>query len=1197
MPRSQWPLELLDDWTIDEVLDFGVATGLTSVRRLFGRVARRYSRCLGAVLRALAATPGEPRLALLLALLPALLLHRSRDERGGRRLDGSAVVGRIRDFQSGSWAGLFAALRRHSARRAGGRSARVTAPPADAAVRPACAAASVPASADPGDSDATEEYDAHPAAPHWDSAALGAMPLLPGVPAEIRRARQRRTASLISEGEIGRAARVHDASTFAPPTPATAQALRDLHPGDDTPFAGGDAPPLPDGVDAFHLSMLRFARTVRRLPRFSAHGLDLSRFEHVRDLQRHDAGGFAAFFALAQRLVAGGAGCSPALRAVLGAARLVAFAKPAGGVRPIAVGSVWRRVVARAVAAQCRSRWAEGLRPVQFGVGVRGGTEAMVHGVRSLLQEHPDWYVVATDCRNAYNSVSRGGVLRAMQEFDPALLPFVRFFYDEPARLRYAAAAGVARLLSRSGVQQGDPLASVLFSVAIQPALLEIQATAVGDAAGAVVVAQIDDVYLVGPSEWVEASYATLQVAYARIGLQLRHAKGAVYSPLGVPPADADEVHDARGFLVGHRHSRMHVPIVPDGVWYEDLEDRLLPLAGITVVGSAVGSPAFERRAARDVYASSARQLLQLHDALADTQIFSLLARHCVLTRLTYVQRTIVPEHQARAASAFDILMRHAFQVSHHLAPLDDAARMQLALPLRSGGAGWVPSAPALPRCYVASALAAMDALCDVSTGWRRTMLALAEEIAADAAGTLLYPLPPHADALVAAHADLLAAIPAARRTAAGYSAELVGNLGNTAHLQRRLGHADAAHRHQQLRELIATRRIACARELRRASAAVRAASPDAAGDGFDDEVLGRAIHARALAQAGARRWSRRQFTLEAAASWGASDFLAVLPDSTSYSGYTAIAPPMYRVSVAIYLGINLLELDQGTARRCPCDEACRPLDSAIGLDVLLGCNRAGHAFTLSRRHDFWVCTWGAFLSAHGVRAAEEPRLHVARVAPGCKCPDHLVFGDDGRLTGLDVVISHACPPLRHTFGTYGAFLSGVAARKRRQYRHSWPAQAARPRIVPLAASTFGSVAPVTRRYFEAVVHRRGPASFHDVDGIGFQNLHGAQHSLLWRRRLCTALRIAVACTVVARLSVSAPAGVVAPVITAARRSRSFRPVQDLQRRTLAAMHAAPGCRGSGGFDGSGAGGSFGGDECLPGVLGDGCIAPRFTAR
>ena len=188
--------------------------------------------------------------------------------------------------------------------------------------------------------------------------------------------------------------------------------------------------------------MLGFACTARRLPRFSAHGLDLSRFEHIRDLQRHDAAGFAAFFRLAQRLVAGGDGCSSALRTLLGSARLVAFAKPAGGVRPIAVGSVWRRVIARAVASQCRARWAEALRPVQFGVGVRGGTEAMVHGVRSLLQEHPEWCVAATDCRNAYNSVSRGGVLRAVQEFDPALLPFVRFFYDEPARLRYAASAG-----------------------------------------------------------------------------------------------------------------------------------------------------------------------------------------------------------------------------------------------------------------------------------------------------------------------------------------------------------------------------------------------------------------------------------------------------------------------------------------------------------------------------------------------------------------------------------------------------------------------------------------------------------------------------------------------------------------------------------------------------------------------------------
>ena len=60
-----------------------------------------------------------------------------------------------------------------------------------------------------------------------------------------------------------------------------------------------------------------------------------------------------------------------------------------------------------------------------------------------------------------------------------------------------------------------------------------------------------------------------------------------------------------------------------------------------------------------------------------------------------------------------------------------------------------------------------------------------------------------------------------------------------------------------------------------------------------------------------------------------------------------------------------------------------------------------------------------------------------------------------------------------------------------------------------------------------------------------------------------------------------------APVITAARRCRSFRPAQDLQRRTLAAERAMPARHGSDDCSGIDAGASFGGDERLPGVLGD----------
>ena len=35
--------------------------------------------------------------------------------------------------------------------------------------------------------------------------------------------------------------------------------------------------------------------------------------------------------------------------------------------------------------------------PVQFGVGMPGGAENIVHGIRNLLSDHPDWVLVSLD--------------------------------------------------------------------------------------------------------------------------------------------------------------------------------------------------------------------------------------------------------------------------------------------------------------------------------------------------------------------------------------------------------------------------------------------------------------------------------------------------------------------------------------------------------------------------------------------------------------------------------------------------------------------------------------------------------------------------------------------------------------------------------------------------------------------------------
>lgn len=43
------------------------------------------------------------------------------------------------------------------------------------------------------------------------------------------------------------------------------------------------------------------------------------------------------------------------------------------------------------------------LSPYQFGVMVKGGCEAMVHGIRIILYAHFDWVVLQVDIVNAFN--------------------------------------------------------------------------------------------------------------------------------------------------------------------------------------------------------------------------------------------------------------------------------------------------------------------------------------------------------------------------------------------------------------------------------------------------------------------------------------------------------------------------------------------------------------------------------------------------------------------------------------------------------------------------------------------------------------------------------------------------------------------------------------------------------------------------
>ena len=105
-----------------------------------------------------------------------------------------------------------------------------------------------------------------------------------------------------------------------------------------------------------------------------------------------------------------GGGPEYALGSVYGAA-LCALNKKAGGIRPIAVGSVFRRLTSKLAARQASSRLAGILKPKQLGVGVPGGCEAAIHAARNFLRSASasptQQILVKVDVSNAFNTLDR----------------------------------------------------------------------------------------------------------------------------------------------------------------------------------------------------------------------------------------------------------------------------------------------------------------------------------------------------------------------------------------------------------------------------------------------------------------------------------------------------------------------------------------------------------------------------------------------------------------------------------------------------------------------------------------------------------------------------------------------------------------------------------------------------------------------
>ena len=278
-----------------------------------------------------------------------------------------------------------------------------------------------------------------------------------------------RALRFISEGQYSRAAQSMMSAGIAPPTPKNIREMRDKHPQAEIP----DLSPPPD-TQSLQLTSSQVHKSIKSFKRGSAPGPSGLRAEHLKvtikaSSHSHTDRATTAITKFSNMLLAGHV--PKEVAPYFCGAKLHGAIKKDGGLRPIAVGEILRRLAAKCAAKAVAPKAANLLSPLQLGVGVRGGCEGLVHTVQTLLHQETDGHhMLQVDFINAFNLASRQAAYEEVKKSFPELAHWVASCYGVAAQLVY----GDVIITSTRGFHQGDPLATLLFSLVLHPVITKI---------------------------------------------------------------------------------------------------------------------------------------------------------------------------------------------------------------------------------------------------------------------------------------------------------------------------------------------------------------------------------------------------------------------------------------------------------------------------------------------------------------------------------------------------------------------------------------------------------------------------------------------------------------------------------------------------------------------------------------------------
>jgi len=307
----------------------------------------------------------------------------------------------------------------------------------------------------------------------------------------------------------------------------------------------------------------------------------------------------------------------------------------------------------------------------QFGVGEKSGAEAILHGVNAVVDgygDDPSKVMFKVDLKNAFNLVDRVAFLDIIRQRVPDVSAWVECCYHTQAFLW----CGDNQFKSCQGVQQGDPLGPLLFSLVLQKIIDDI----VQECPDLVINAwYLDDGTLIGSTESVLRALQTIETRGPALGLTLNLSKCELWWP-----SINDDV-------------RSQFPTSVNQIYGD----------GIALLGGPVGDQEITRTMWMNRLGKIEKLCSEL-DLLNNSQVQLALLRSCAgFPKINFALRTCNPLFLDGHLENFDAIMQRSLSSIASVEVAGDAM-IQAHLPIAMGGLG-IPSAVELSSVAFLSSL------------------------------------------------------------------------------------------------------------------------------------------------------------------------------------------------------------------------------------------------------------------------------------------------------------------------------------------------------------------------------------------------------------------------------------------------------------------------------------------------------------